>query len=113
MFLPVSVIHTLDNRAFIVDGEKWTPVPVGTTLEEARLIHRKMFPFVYAPKPKPKFRPGYRTIKMKSLTHRNVYYYVRVLDDGRVECDCPGYRYRHECRHTKHVLSAIRKLKGV
>jgi hypothetical protein len=98
---PISVIQTHDNRAFIVDGERWTPVAVGTSLADAQVMHRKMFPSAYLPKPK-FVAPKFRTVTMKSHT-RNVEYKVLVYDNGRVECNCPGFTFRRKCKHVEQV----------
>ena len=113
MMYPVSVIHTIDNKSFIVDGVRWTPCPVGTSLADAQKMHRSMFPFDYM---RPKFvAPKFHTVTMKSLSRKNagksVYYEVRVYDNGQVECNCPGYHFRHRCRHVEYVVSTMKKLK--
>jgi hypothetical protein len=94
------------DRAFIVDGEHWIPVSPNTTLEDAKRIHRDMFPSFYAPRPvKPPtaFRPVFTSHTVKSEKKTGVEYEVRVFPNGRMDCSCPGFKFRNRCKHVDAI----------
>jgi len=100
---PCSVIKSpIEHIAFIVDGEHWVRVPFDTTLAEANVMHRNMFPSAYLPRPKSTFvAPRFKSHMVKSEKRINVKYEVRVFENGRIECSCPGFVFRRKCKHTK------------
>lgn len=38
---------------------------------------------------------------VESETHPGTYYHLRLRGDGTWSCDCPGYTYRAECKHSR------------
>ena len=38
---------------------------------------------------------------VESETHPGTYYHLHLKGDGMWSCDCPGYQYRQECKHSR------------
>lgn len=37
---------------------------------------------------------------VESETYPGTYYHLKLRSDGTWSCDCPGYQYRQECKHS-------------
>jgi hypothetical protein len=43
--------------------------------------------------------------KMLSSDH-STFYYIFVWPNGTIDCTCPGYKYRFDCKHVDRVREA-------
>lgn len=79
---PPAIVR-LSDKTYVVPT--WTEVPEGTTLD----MIEWMRPTMKAP-----------TVKKKHVGK----YIVKIYDNGRVTCDCPGFTYRRKCKHSAEYL---------
>jgi len=76
-------IATLGGKTYAVPT--WTEVPAGTTLNMIEWVR----PIIKEP-----------TVKTKHVGK----YILKIYDNGKVTCDCPGFTYRRKCKHSAEYL---------
>ena len=94
-----AIMKSLDgNETYAVGGDvPWILIPNGTTQENLHLYAvRKVW---QVKKPIKKF--GVMASNGKKQ------YIVDVWGDGKITCDCSGFKWRAKCKHQ----SAVKKLK--
>ena len=45
--------------------------------------------------------------KVESATHKGTFYNIRKDDNGKLICDCTGFKFRHYCWHVQTVKEAL------
>ncbi len=103
VYYPPTVIKGIEGNFFAVSGQVWIEVPENTTLEEANKLFcwgeeaRKHWDSSYTEEP-------VKVIEVKG-SRGNTY---RVTKQGdKWKCDCPGFRFRSSCKHTKKLQNLI------
>ena len=76
-------IARVGNTTYVMPG--WIPVPDNTTLDMVEWV-----------------RPVVKTPTMK--TKHVGKYILKIYDNGKVTCDCPGFTYRRKCKHSAEYL---------
>ena len=85
---PCIVISAISGKTYAVAGQ-WVEVPDGTTLAD---VHK------YVTYVKPTY--DIKTWKVKSSSG-STYTVSRI--NGKLKCNCPGFRWRQKCKHTTKV----------
>ena len=84
------VLSTMPSgKRFAIAGSKWIEVPLETTRED---LPKWM---VYNPP-----RPTYEEVKIEG-SKGNTYTVSRNKTTGKLNCTCPGFKYRGNCKHLK------------
>lgn len=94
---PVLIRGADNKQLYACGGGAWLPVPDDTTMENVHLYMKKK---EYIPNvPVKKFE-----VKIKNKTYK-----VELWKDNTASCNCTGFRYRKQCKHTEAVLKKVKR----
>lgn len=93
---PISLIKTISNERFLVDGKHWIPVKLNISLDKSREFHKKLYPDFYVKKEFVAFVSKRYSVVSKSSGKT---YTIEIDLYGRKSCNCPGFTFRRKCKH--------------
>ena len=84
-----------DNKAFMIP--EWVEVHPKTTVEDIKYVEKK----------ERKPRGVTKKWEFKSSSS-DATYIVKQMPDGRLDCDCWGFRAHKRCKHVKEVSKELK-----